>query len=815
MTKMNKIVSTAFVLLNSIAIQAKNAPTTNRGGLYFVENKGQVKDQHDRQRKDVQYSVQAPGMNIFIGNGQIHYQFCKSRIDISAILASSRTLTPLPASQAKPQTESYRMDVALLNANKHIQVVAEEEQPYYENYYTPGVPAQGLQVHTYRKVTYKDVYPGIDWVIKTNGNKLEHEFVVGPGGDASKIKLQYSGQTSLSLNGDGSITAVTPMGIIKEQAPVCYLAGKGMKDGILPSSFRLQGNVLSYDLQGSGPLVIDPLVEWGTYYGPDSSSNEFYRIASDDSAHIYACGLTYGGNAGTISTTGSYQSTYNGNADAFLVKFDSSGNRIWATYYGGTGEDWGVAVTCDHAGGVYMAGNTTSSTDMTTAGCVQPVYGGGLWDGFIAKFTAGGFRLWGTYCGGSGANTPGSIVCDNFGNVYMGGVTGDANNIATAGSYQPAGGGNYDCFLEQYDVTTGLRNWGTYYGGAGAEAGGVICTDGNFIYITGSTTSTSGLATAGCHQIALAGATDDFVAKFNVSGGRVWGTYYGGSSSEDPAAVVCDNTGYIYLFGSTSSDTGIATTGAAQIARGGLTDAFLAKLEPELGNSVWGTYYGGPQAENTTDSRIAVDNLNNVYTTGYTSSTSGIASAGAWQPIYGGDPEDGFFAKYNGNGVQVWSTYYGGEGQDVGMSTGFDGLNVYIAGYTNSATNIATPGSYLDHGGGATFYTQSFLAKFYTPIDSLTLGAGGLQQSLNQVTIFPVPNNGSFTLSGTIGNYNGAIAISVTDATDKMILRKSVQVHNGILQEHIDAGSDLPTGIYFLKVVGDNNASRVLRFVKE
>jgi 5-hydroxyisourate hydrolase-like protein (transthyretin family) len=78
-----------------------------------------------------------------------------------------------------------------------------------------------------------------------------------------------------------------------------------------------------------------------------------------------------------------------------------------------------------------------------------------------------------------------------------------------------------------------------------------------------------------------------------------------------------------------------------------------------------------------------------------------------------------------------------------------------------------------------------------------------------------VPNNGSFTLSGTLGNYNGTIDISVTDAADKMILKKTVAIHNGVLQEHIDAGSDLPTGIYFLKITAGDHAAKVMRFVKE
>src|SRR5690606_12776982 len=87
-----------------------------------------------------------------------------------------------------------------------------------------------------------------------------------------------------------------------------------------------------------------------------------------------------------------------------------------------------------------------------------------------------------------------------------------------------------------------------------------------------------------------------FLAKFNSTGGLVWGTYYGGLSDEFAASLATDANGSVYLGGSGGSATGIASPGAHQqtlgnIPTSGLT-AFLAKFNAS-GVRQWGTYYGG------------------------------------------------------------------------------------------------------------------------------------------------------------------------------------------------------------------------------
>jgi len=732
-----KSISCAFFIITFSSlghIMAKGVSLNTSEKLYFIENKGQVKDQYFNPRQDIQYSVQAPGISIFIGNGQVHYQFTKKHMrsvgepapDLKYPLEKDHNkMAKTPEKNIQPfNIESYRMDVTLAGANKNAEVIAEDKQAYYENYYIPGCGANGIMAGAYKKITYKNVYEGIDWVIYINGNELENEFVVKPGANPSCIKLQYGGQTSLKINEDGSVTATTPMGMIREKAPVCY-NGNGNK---IHSKFKLQNNLLSYDVdEYEGALVIDPVLEWGTYYGADSSATFMGGITFDDAGDIYVCGSTACATIGSIATTGSYMATYGGAGNAFLVKFDSSGHRLWGTYFGGNGGDVGTDVAYDHSGNIYLTGFTNSNTGIATPGSYLPFYGGGGGsdtgtDGYLARFTTAGARIWATYIGGGGNNLNETVCCDTSGNIYVGGVTDDYTYIATPGSFKPYKSGpsgwashGRDNFLQKYD-STGYLHWGTYYGGADDDFGGACATDGNNVYLSGYTVSldSNSIATPFSYQPVLAGASDAFLAKFDSGGNRLWGTYYGGSGPENTGGVLCSN-GYIYLLGVTESDTGIASAGSYQPAIGGSSDAFLAKFDPDSGYRVWGTYFGGPGDEETNNNTFfSADDSGNVYITGYTSSVTGIATTCALQTTNGGGTYDAFLAKYTNDGNKLWSTYYGGSGTDEGWACVVNGNDIYLCGYTNSPDGIATPGSFLDTGGSATFYFQGFLAKLST-----------------------------------------------------------------------------------------------------
>ena len=821
----NKIslVLLALIIVHSSDGFCKNAPVQKmQNKLVFLENKGQLKDQYGHARTDIQYSLNTPGMTVFIGDGQLHFQFNHTAANDAARNKYSLS--------APVNTDVYRLDLSLAGANYTGNIISEDKQQYHETYYTNGDNKNGIEAKAYGKITYKDVYPGIDWVLYLKNNKLEYEFVIAPGADPSLIKLQYNGQQSLTLNDKGTITATTPMGIIKDNAPLCYYVDKDQKKSSIGSHFTLAGNTLSFTVENKATannysnkkLVIDPILEWGTYYGPDSSNSYFYDVLADKSEAVYACGLTYA--ATEIATSGAFQTTLGtgGSTDAFLVKFDSSGNRVWATYYGGTGGDWGAALAEDAYGYVYMAGMSNSTTGIATPGCDQSFFGGGMWAGFLVKFDTAGNRIWGTYVGGSIGGSfdmeISSVSCDSLGHVYVSGTTDDTSNVATVGSFKSrkleGADTAIECFLLQYD-TAGAKQWGTYYGGPGRNYAlvGVNCNDGNNVYLAGYTndTSASAFATPGSYQPSLHGSSNAFLAKFNSTGSRVWGTYYGGESSDALSGIAYSNAA-VYLYGITYSDTGIASPGCYQPLRAGSSDAYLAQFSVELGFRVWGTYIGGPGDESSPYGRIAVDDSANVYVTGYTNSTTGMATPGAWQTTFEGGSSDAFLAKYNSAGIQQWSTYYGGTGGDQGYACSFAGQSVYICGQTNSPDHIATPGSFLSTSPGGTFYYQGFLGKFINPpSSSLSVKANTVDAD---VKLYPSPNNGLFTISvNTTDIQSNTASVTISDVAGREIVNEHLPLTNGSCAKQLDITNE-PAGTYLL-TLNINGQVSVRKFVKK
>jgi hypothetical protein len=795
-------------------IQAKNnSSNVLPGGYYFLENKGQIADQDGCVRNDIQFTLKSGGINVFIGDGQVHYQFahrvikdyCKEDVNSNWYMPESM----VAAKEGAISLETYRMDVELEGANKGAEVERGERERYYENYYTAGCPENGIRVHTCRKVTYKNVYPGIDWVFLVRGTHLEHEFVVRPGADASQIKLKYHGASSLAINEDGSITATTPMGTIREQAPVCYRA-----DGSrIASAFRLQDKTLSFDVNNyAGALVIDPVVEWGTYYGVDTESSPFYTLATDSDQYVYGCGLTYSSAAGSIATAGSYQSVMIDAPDAYLVKFDSAGNRIWGTYYGGINGNWGTGVAVDKWRNVYLGGTTASPANISTTGSSQPAYAGGGWDGFLAKFDSTGARKWGTYIGGSGSDIPAGVSCDTLGHVYISGFTSSSNNMTTPGAFKTVPD-SYEDFLEQYD-TAGVRIWGTYFGGESEEFNGVCSGDGNNVYLSGWTQSATLISSPGCYQSARNGSTDAFLVKFDILGNRQWATYFGGPSTEETGSVACDALGGVYLFGYTYSDTNIATPGCYQPTRGGDADAFLTKFDAVTGFPVWGTYLGGPQDETAGLSRISCG-PGLVYVTGITLSASGLASPGAWQTTYGGGDDDAFFAAYEFSGNQVFCTYIGGGGVDEGRGCGGDGAGMYVCGQTASTSNIGTPGGFepTGGGGGSGYDYQGFLEKFVWPVPPIYLYAPGSVQHQSNIGVYPSPNNGNFTLGGSFESTASPVKVIIRNMNGQLIWENEVVADNGVVRKGYSL-TDIPAGVYTLTAVSGTQV-KVLKFVKE
>lgn len=676
----------------------------------FLENKGQITDQSGHQRTDIDFRLSSGNMSVFIGKGHIHYQWSKTAaaFNIEAVTGNGDFLSESPAA-----IDIYRMDVQLLGAATTGRPEQEGQQAYFERYYLPQFGAEGATARSYGKVVYKNIYPHIDWVLYIKNGKLEHDFVVHPGGKVADIRMQFKGTTGLAVNADGSFTATTPFGSVTEAAPYSF-RDDGSK---VPSAYVLSNDIIGFTTNAfSGRLTIDPAVSWATYVG----GNGFADLVEDMEISVYN-DLYLGGEANSannIATTGSHQVTFGGGGDGYLKKYDREGNVLWGTYYGGNDADKVKSISCDSLGNVYIAGYTGSTSGIATTGSHQPALGGGS-DVFFAKFDSSGTRIFGSYYGGTEAEGGHAKITVKGTAFFISGSTSSTSGIATTGTHQGSLGGGSDAFVAKFNLA-GVRQWGTYFGGTGADGfvNSLACDNKGNVYLFGSTDSESAIATPGAHKTVYtfsASNTDHFLAKFNKDGARQWATYYGGSGEEfghfSSRNLGCDLLGNVYMAGATESTSAISTTGSHQNVFGGDIDIYLAKIDSN-GVRQWATYYGGTGAEMFPSLHIADTHL--IYLQGTSTSASGIAAANALQPVFAGGAYygDAFLARFDGNGVRSYGSYFGGPGIDGGTVSASDKEgNIYLGGLTNSISGIATPGSSQSAYPGAIGF-NGFLTKF-------------------------------------------------------------------------------------------------------
>ncbi len=334
-----------------------------------------------------------------------------------------------------------------------------------------------------------------------------------------------------------------------------------------------------------------------------------------------------------------------------VVKFSAAGARMWATFFGGELGESASSVVLGPGGSVIIAGTTSSTTGIATAGAHQATLGGQS-DAFLASLNSTGTALqWATYYGGTSDESNSVVRITSTNQIMLGGSTLSTSGISTNGSYQPANAGGTDVYMAQFS-TTGTRAWGTYYGGTSTDRLKDLAMDCNGAFYFGGSTSSTGLGTTGVHQQDLSGFNSDgFLTKFSSLGTRVWTTYYGGSLLDGINSISRPGPGLVYIAGSTMSADGIATAGSQQPALiGASSNGFLALLN-DNGVRTWGTYYGGIYGTVIND----IHATNVVYATGTTNSPTDIATTNMFQTSLPNNAGtyNGFLAKFSGAFVPI------------------------------------------------------------------------------------------------------------------------------------------------------------------
>jgi hypothetical protein len=582
------------------------------------------------------------------------------------------------------------LHMKLLAANPAARVRGEEELPGKANYFMGNNPAKWrANVPTYAKVSYKNVYRGVDLVYYGNQGRLEHDFVVSPGADSGRIRLRLEGSKKVSLDAVGNLMVAVEGGEVRFERPLIYQEDSGGRREI-PGGYVLNGahevafEVGSYDR--SKPLVIDPVVAYSTYLG-GNSNGQGSGIAADSSGNAYVTGWTASTNFPT--SAGAYQTSLVGGTNAFITKLNPTGSAlVYSTYLGG-GSDYGIAIAVDSSGDAYVAGTTYSSSFPTTEGAFQTSLAG-YENAFVAGLNPKGSELlYSTYLGGNSYDWAYGIAVDSSGNAYVSGGTSSTNFPVSDGAYQTTyGGGDDDAFVTKLNPTGTKLVYSTYLGGSDLDYAGSIAIDSSAnAYVTGQTYSSNFPTTPEAFQAKqpeCSGCSGGFVSKLNPTGtALVYSTYLGGNKYDFGSGVAVDGSGDAYVTGGTSSSD-FPTEKPLQGALKGTQNAFVTELSPEASSLVYSTYLGGSGSDFAES--IALDPQGNAYVTGSTSSPDFPgASASTIEPTYNGAFADGFVAAVQAGGVSLlYSTYGGGTGYNYGIGIAVDSSqDVYVTGTTS------------------------------------------------------------------------------------------------------------------------------------
>ena len=530
---------------------------------------------------------------------------------------------------------------------------------------------------TYRQIVYRHLYPGIDLAYSAGAGQFKSEFRVAPGADPRRIRLEYS--ADLSVDDTGRLHA----GILTERAPEIYqesAAGRVKVEGhyLLIDSRTAGFEIPAYDPEL--PLVIDPVISYSTYLG-GTGAGAVTGVAVDAAGSLYVTGWT---EALNFPIVGPEQAVNMGGVDAFVVKLNPSGSALlYATYIGGGGEDKGAAIAVDASGQAYVTGST-ASTNFPLMAAMQTTLGGGK-TAFALKLNAvGNALLYSTYLGGTNYDLGTAIAVDTAGNAYIAGDTQSAN-FPTVSAAQPAIGGATDAFVTKL-TPAGALGFSTFLGGAAVEhAGGIAVDSAGGVYVAGGTYSAN-FPVLGAIQAANGGNQDAFVTKLTQAGAFAYSTYLGGSGSLTPEqanGIAVDSSGNAYVTGVTNSANFPVTAGSYQTVFGGISDAFVAKLNAAGSALVYSTYLGGSSFDWANG--IALDTGGNAYVAGYSSSLD-FPVIGGVQAVFGG-LYDAFVSKVGpaGNGLG-FSTFFGGSGSDTANAIAVDtNGNMFVGGQTSSA----------------------------------------------------------------------------------------------------------------------------------
>ena len=367
----------------------------------------------------------------------------------------------------------------------------------------------------------------------------------------------------------------------------------------------------------------------------------------DADGNAYIAGGTHSSDFPT--TAASFDSSYNGSTDTFVVKLDAAGSAlVYGTFLGASAGDVFGGITIDDVGNAYLTGWTASSDFPVTSEAFDTVYNGGAIDVYVVKIIPDGADLaYATFLGSSGTEFAYGIALDTGGNAYITGSTEWPDFPTTPGSFDETYNGEGDAFVTKFSADGSAIVYSTYLGGAdGDGASGIAVDSAGNAYVGGGTSSNMFPTTPGAYDTSLAiGPGDGFVTKLHRSGRQLmYSTLFGGDDGEGLGDLAVDQNGLVYVIGGGGGTSTPTTPDAFDKTHNGAGDALLIRLNAAGSVLLYSTFLGGSNSD--TSWGMAADGAGNLYLAGQTSSNNFPTTPNAVKRRNRDNTIDGFVTKF-------------------------------------------------------------------------------------------------------------------------------------------------------------------------
>lgn len=687
---MKKNVTILLLLLLASSLSArKPADTLTASRWEFVQNLGQW-------APGVLFSAKTNGGALFFESNTITVVQLDPQ-QLQQFQTAKHEGKPFPG--ATIDAAAYR--VSFLNADGAPVVSGSRPFNHYYNYYKGKNPGNwASKIPAYGSLHYQHLYTGIDLHFLDDREYLKYEFHIAPGGNPRQIQMRYDGLRSIAKVGQ-ELLLHTAVDRIVEMAPFAYQLRHEGDTVAIPCSYRLQDNILSFELGAYDPalpLVIDPTIVFSSFSG-STADNWGYTATYDSHGNLYGGGIVF--DVGYPVTLGAYQLDFCGQVDVAISKFDATGSFLhFSTYLGGSAVDIPHSLHVNGNDELYLFGTTGSADFPVTANAFDTMFHGGPnttlstsmkftngADIFLAKFSADGTQLpASTYVGGShndGINTAaslqknyaddnrGEIIVDENSNVYVVSSTHSDDFPVTTTNYMPSSSSGQEACV--FKMSQDLSNliWSCYYGGSGDDAGySMFVAADKSVYFCGGTTSTDLAVPVSAVQPSHADngtESDGFVAHLSANGNLLMHSSYIGQTGYDQAYLIKgDDADFPHVLGQTSADSLQWVVNAGYYVPGG--GQFLCKFNPNLTQTVWSTVFGsGNGGPDISPTALMVDYCNNIYLSGWGSLQLNGFGGTAGLPV----TDDAFQTSTDGNDFYfmaitddvsnlLYATYFGG-----------------------------------------------------------------------------------------------------------------------------------------------------------